>query len=81
MHIAGLVLARGGSKGIPLKNLAHLQGTPLLLWALKVMTRCRGKLLGSFVCLTRCRLFYFFSQVISLTLLLGARRNGHSLSL
>ena len=43
MHIAGLILARGGSKGIPLKNLALLRDTPLLVWALKAMSRCKGK--------------------------------------
>jgi CMP-N-acetylneuraminic acid synthetase len=42
LHVAGLILARGGSKGIPLKNLALLKGTPLLLWALKTMSRCQG---------------------------------------
>ena len=34
-HIAGLVLARGGSKGIPLKNLAPLGSRPLLTWCLQ----------------------------------------------
>ena len=43
MHVAGLILARGGSKGIPLKNLRKLKGTPLLLWALKSMIHCQGK--------------------------------------
>ena len=38
-HVAGLVLARGGSEGIPLKNLAPLgpAGKPLLSWALEAM--------------------------------------------
>ena len=36
-HIAGLVLARGGSKGIPLKNLAPLGSRPLLTWCLQSM--------------------------------------------
>ncbi len=38
-HVAGLVLARGGSQGIPLKNLAPLgpAGRPLLSWALDAM--------------------------------------------
>jgi len=35
LHIAGLVLARGGSKGIPLKNLAPLGSRPLLCWCLQ----------------------------------------------
>lgn len=33
-HLACLILARGGSKGIPLKNVAPLGGKPLLSWAL-----------------------------------------------
>ena len=35
--MAGLILARGGSQGIPLKNLAPLRGRPLLEWALGAM--------------------------------------------
>jgi len=34
-HSACLILARGGSQGIPLKNLAPLGGRPLLSWALE----------------------------------------------
>ncbi|XP_013866043.1 N-acylneuraminate cytidylyltransferase [Austrofundulus limnaeus] len=34
-HIAALVLARGGSKGIPLKNIKMLAGVPLLGWVLR----------------------------------------------
>ncbi|XP_027213760.2 N-acylneuraminate cytidylyltransferase isoform X1 [Penaeus vannamei] len=37
MHITGLVLARGGSKGIKNKNLALLDNQPLLLRTLGVM--------------------------------------------
>lgn len=36
-HISGLILARGGSKGIPLKNLAPLGSRPLLTWSLGAM--------------------------------------------
>ena len=36
-HVAGLVLARGGSQGIPLKNLAPLGDRPLIEWALGAM--------------------------------------------
>ncbi len=43
MHVAGLVLARGGSKGIPLKNLQLLDGKPLLAWALDAMTTTSGE--------------------------------------
>ncbi|XP_059613060.1 N-acylneuraminate cytidylyltransferase [Phlebotomus argentipes] len=35
--VVALILARGGSKGIPLKNLAILQGESLLLRALRVV--------------------------------------------
>jgi CMP-N-acetylneuraminic acid synthetase len=34
MYVAGLIPARGGSKGIPRKNLAPLAGKPLLHWAI-----------------------------------------------
>ncbi|XP_006813733.1 N-acylneuraminate cytidylyltransferase-like [Saccoglossus kowalevskii] len=34
-HFAALILARGGSKGIPLKNIKILAGQPLLSWSLR----------------------------------------------
>lgn len=34
-HVAAVILARGGSKGIPLKNIKMLAGVPLLGWALR----------------------------------------------
>ncbi|XP_071589229.1 N-acylneuraminate cytidylyltransferase isoform X1 [Heliangelus exortis] len=34
-HLAALVLARGGSKGIPLKNIKLLAGVPLIGWVLR----------------------------------------------
>uniref|UniRef100_A0A4W6CHF2 N-acylneuraminate cytidylyltransferase n=1 Tax=Lates calcarifer TaxID=8187 RepID=A0A4W6CHF2_LATCA len=34
-HVAALVLARGGSKGIPLKNIKMLAGVPLIGWVLR----------------------------------------------
>uniref|UniRef100_A0A3Q3GFC2 N-acylneuraminate cytidylyltransferase n=1 Tax=Kryptolebias marmoratus TaxID=37003 RepID=A0A3Q3GFC2_KRYMA len=34
-HVAALVLARGGSKGIPLKNIKLLAGVPLIGWVLR----------------------------------------------
>ncbi|CAM4447239.1 N-acylneuraminate cytidylyltransferase [Lepidochelys kempii] len=34
-HMAALVLARGGSKGIPLKNIKPLAGVPLIGWVLR----------------------------------------------
>ncbi|XP_013866042.1 N-acylneuraminate cytidylyltransferase [Austrofundulus limnaeus] len=34
-HVAAVILARGGSKGIPLKNIKPLAGIPLLGWVLR----------------------------------------------
>ncbi|XP_033465933.2 N-acylneuraminate cytidylyltransferase isoform X2 [Epinephelus lanceolatus] len=34
-HVAALILARGGSKGIPLKNIKMLAGVPLLGWVVR----------------------------------------------
>uniref|UniRef100_A0A3B3U6V8 N-acylneuraminate cytidylyltransferase n=1 Tax=Poecilia latipinna TaxID=48699 RepID=A0A3B3U6V8_9TELE len=34
-HVAALILARGGSKGIPLKNIKPLAGVPLVGWVLR----------------------------------------------
>lgn len=34
-HVAALILARGGSKGIPLKNIKMLAGVPLVGWVLR----------------------------------------------
>ncbi|XP_043953459.1 N-acylneuraminate cytidylyltransferase-like [Gambusia affinis] len=34
-HVAALILARGGSKGIPLKNIKLLAGYPLIVWVLR----------------------------------------------
>lgn len=34
-HVAALILARGGSKGIPLKNIKMLAGVPLIGWVLR----------------------------------------------
>ena len=41
-HFAALILARGGSKEIPLKNLVKLRGKPLLSWALEAILRFAG---------------------------------------
>ncbi|XP_070971241.1 N-acylneuraminate cytidylyltransferase-like [Oncorhynchus clarkii lewisi] len=35
IHVAALILARGGSKGIPLKNIKVLAGVPLIGWVLR----------------------------------------------
>ncbi|TRY97046.1 hypothetical protein DNTS_001455 [Danionella cerebrum] len=34
-HRAALILARGGSKGIPLKNIKNLAGVPLIAWVIR----------------------------------------------
>ncbi|KAG9471187.1 hypothetical protein GDO78_015534 [Eleutherodactylus coqui] len=34
-HLAAVILARGGSKGIPLKNIRKLAGRPLIAWVLR----------------------------------------------
>ncbi|KAM9335472.1 N-acylneuraminate cytidylyltransferase A [Symphorus nematophorus] len=34
-HVAAVILARGGSKGIPLKNIKMLAGVPLIGWVLR----------------------------------------------
>lgn len=41
-HVAGLILARGGSQGIPLKNVVLLGSRPLLAWSLGAMTTYGG---------------------------------------
>lgn len=44
-HLAGLVLARGGSKGIPKKNLVEVNGRPLVARALDAMIESGGAFL------------------------------------
>lgn len=34
-HIAAVILARGGSKAIPLKNIKKLAGVPLIGWVIR----------------------------------------------
>jgi CMP-N,N'-diacetyllegionaminic acid synthase len=34
-HLICTILARGGSKGVPGKNLRHLAGKPLLVWSIE----------------------------------------------
>lgn len=41
MRILGLIPARGGSKGIPRKNLAPFRGRPLLQWTCEAALRSR----------------------------------------
>lgn len=55
-HLAALILARGGSKGIPLKNIKHLAGVPLIGWVLRaaldsgVFQRCACARVGGAAC-------------------------------
>jgi CMP-N,N'-diacetyllegionaminic acid synthase len=42
VHIVGLIPARGGSKGIPRKNLAPLAGRPLILWTIEAAQASRS---------------------------------------
>lgn len=46
-HVAGLILARGGSQAIPLKNIASLGGKPLLSWALEAIINMQEVTLDS----------------------------------
>jgi CMP-N-acetylneuraminic acid synthetase len=39
-YIIGLICARGGSKGVPRKNLRLLAGKPLIGWAIEVARNC-----------------------------------------
>jgi CMP-N,N'-diacetyllegionaminic acid synthase len=41
MHVVGLIPARGGSKGIPRKNLAPAAGKPLLAWTIAAALESR----------------------------------------
>lgn len=42
MRILGLVTARGGSKGVPRKNVRELGGKPLLQWTVETALRAKG---------------------------------------
>jgi len=39
-YIVGQICARGGSKGVPRKNLRRLGGRPLIAWSIKCALRC-----------------------------------------
>ena len=39
--VLGLIPARGGSKGIPRKNIRLLDGKPLIAYAIEAALRCR----------------------------------------
>lgn len=40
--IIGLIPARGGSKGIPGKNIRNLAGKPLIAWTIEAVLRCKA---------------------------------------
>jgi len=42
MNVLGLIPARGGSKGIPRKNIAPLCGRPLIAWTIDAALRAEG---------------------------------------
>ena len=42
MHVVAIIPARGGSKGIPKKNLVDFCGQPLLAWTIACCRRCRA---------------------------------------
>jgi CMP-N,N'-diacetyllegionaminic acid synthase len=42
MNVLGLIPARGGSKGIPRKNIAPLGGRPLIVWTIDAALRAQG---------------------------------------
>jgi CMP-N-acetylneuraminic acid synthetase len=42
MNILGVIPARGGSKGIPRKNIALLGGRPLIVWTIDAALRAEG---------------------------------------
>jgi len=39
--IISLIIARGGSKGIPMKNLCHLDGKPLISYPIRAAINCK----------------------------------------
>ena len=39
-YTIGLICARGGSKGVPRKNLRPLAGKPLIGWAIEIARKC-----------------------------------------
>lgn len=41
-EVLALIPARGGSKGVPRKNLALLGGRPLIAWSIEAALRCPG---------------------------------------
>ena len=42
MHVSCIILARGGSKGIPKKNIIKFCGKPLLVWTILQAKACKS---------------------------------------
>ena len=42
LNILGIIPARGGSKGVPLKNIKDLGGKPLIAWAIEEALKAKG---------------------------------------
>ncbi len=42
MNVAAIILARGGSKGIPLKNVIDFCGKPLIAWTIQQLQQAKG---------------------------------------
>ena len=42
MKIVSVILARGGSKGIPNKNIRDLNGKPLIAWTIQAANNSKG---------------------------------------
>ena len=47
-HIAAVILARGGSKGIPGKNIVPCAGHPLLGWSVHTCVKTSGLIISDY---------------------------------
>ncbi len=41
MYVLALIPARGGSKGIKMKNIKEFNGKPLIYWSIKIAKECK----------------------------------------
>lgn len=62
-RVLGVITARGGSKGVPRKNLADFRGAPLLQWTIEAAQGCE--------CLDRLILSSDDAEIIALAASLG----------
>ncbi|MDP3803015.1 cytidylyltransferase domain-containing protein [Brevundimonas sp.] len=62
-RVLGVITARGGSKGVPRKNLADFRGAPLLQWTIEAARECE--------CLDRLILSSDDAEIIALAASLG----------